>query len=213
MAELPPEPTGDLVHHRTYDVRAYREADDTLRIRGIVQDEKPAGMYIEDDPEPLSIHQMVVDLVIAYPSLEIIDAQVVMEITPHHGCTSIEPAYGQLVGISIARGFTRKVRELFGGPRGCTHVGALLQAMAPVAIQSMWSMVTVNEVPVELSAADVAEKRRQAMLFNTNTCHVWDEHGEIVARVNNGQEIEPPLWAVERLEKLGRTPEEWHSRA
>jgi len=37
--------------------------------------------------------------------------------------------------LSIARGFTHKVRGLFGGPRGCTHTTALSQAMAPEAIQ------------------------------------------------------------------------------
>lgn len=212
MAQLPPEPTGALVHHRSYDVRAYRDASDTLRIRGVIHDQKPAGIYIEDDPDPLSIHQMVVDLIVAFPSLEITGAEVVMEITPHRTCTSIEPAYSQLVGISIARGFSRKVRELFGGPRGCTHVGALLQAMAPVAVQSMWSMQAVDETPVSLDPDELVERRRQAMLFNTNTCHVWDEHGETVARVKAGEEMEPPLWAIERLTALGRTPDEWRTQ-
>ena len=197
------------MHHRTYDVRAYREASDRLRIRGIVHDQKPAGIYIVDDPDPLSVHQMVVDLVVDFPSLEIVDAEVVMEITPHRGCTSIEPEYRKLVGISIARGFTRKVRDLFGGPRGCTHVGALLQAMAPVAVQSMWSMRAVDETPVELTTEEMAERRRQAMLFNTNTCHVWAEDGETIAKVNAGEPMEPPLWAIERLEELGRDPSEW----
>jgi hypothetical protein len=123
-----------LLHQRTYLVRSYRESDTQLRIRGSVQDLKPAGLYIADDPDPLDIHHMVVDLVVAFPAMEIVDAKVVMERHPHPECVRIEDHYTKLAGLSITRGFTHKVRELFGGPRGCTHTTALLQAMAPVAI-------------------------------------------------------------------------------
>ncbi len=129
-----------LLHQRTYLVRSYREGDDRMRIRGAVQDIKPPGLYVPDDPDALEVHHMVVDLIVEFPSLTIVDANVVMETHPHRECVRIEDHYRNLIGLSIARGFTHKVRELFGGPRGCTHTTALLQAMAPVAIQSMWSL-------------------------------------------------------------------------
>ena len=58
-------------------------------------------------------------------------ADVVFEAHPHTTCPAIIEHYQGLVGLSIARGFTHQVRELFGGPRGCTHTTALLLAMAP----------------------------------------------------------------------------------
>lgn len=205
---FPPDPEGEpLLHQREYVVRSYRQAADRLRIRGMVHDRKPAGMYINDDPEPMSIHQMVVDLIIDFPSLEIVDVDVVMKVTPHTGCTDIEETYRKLVGLSIARGYTHKVRELFGGPRGCTHVGALLQAMAPVAIQSFWSMRSF-ETPVNL-AATLREERIQHMSRNFNSCHVWDTEGEFVKNILAGGEIEPPLWAARRLAELGRPATDW----
>lgn len=175
----------------------------------MVHDRKPAGMYIENDPEPLSIHQMVVDLTIAFPSLEIVDAGVVLEVTPHSGCTSITDTYERLIGLSIARGYTHKVRELFGGPRGCTHVGALLQAMAPVAIQSFWSMKSF-ETPVDLSSQP-RDERIENMKRNFNSCHVWDTEGDFVKNILNGGEIEPPQWAERRLAELGRPASDWAS--
>lgn len=209
---FPPDPGEEpLLHQREYTVRAYRMASDRMRIRGMVHDRKPAGTYIVGDTEPMSVHQMVVDLIVAFPSLEIVDAQVVMEVTPHAGCTSIEEVYQQLVGVSIARGFTHLVRELFGGPRGCTHVGALLQAMAPVAIQSLWSMRTQGEQPVNLRAVSTAE-RIEMMKVNFNTCHVWDTEGEHVKRLEAGEMLDPPRWAVKRLEELGRSLEDWYER-
>ena len=143
---LPAAPLGDdgepleVLHDREYRVRAFRKRDDLLLIRGAVRDQKPPGLYVDIDPNPLTIHHMQIDLEIAFPTLEIVGATVGIEVHPHTSCTNIEPHYDKLVGLSIARGFTHKVRELFGGPRGCTHTTALLQAMAPVAIQCMWSM-------------------------------------------------------------------------
>ena len=116
-----------------------------LLLRGAVRDQKPAGLYIAGDPDPLTFHHMQVELEVSFPSLEITAAAVLFEAHPHETCGSIAPHYGSLVGLSIARGFTHEVRQRFGGPRGCTHTTALLLAMAPVAIQSIWSMQVVED--------------------------------------------------------------------
>ena len=207
-----------LLHDRTYRVRAYFEDEGHMRIRGMVRDRKPAGLYMPGDDKALMVHHMVVDLVVAYPTLVIEAANVVIETHPHEGCPRIEQHYGNLVGLSIARGFTHKVRELFGGPRGCTHTTALLQAMAPVAIQSTWSMrATVAPAgegpgmsqPLAPPRRMTPEQRKEALRFNLNTCHVWAEDGEMMAAIERGETIPPPLWAEERLQALGREAEEW----
>jgi hypothetical protein len=205
------------LHQRTYLVRSYRQNDDRLRLRGAVQDLKPAGVYIADDPDPLGVHHMVVDLIVQVPDMTIVDANVVMETHPHAQCVRIEDHYRKLIGLSIARGFTHKVRELFGGPRGCTHTTALLQAMAPVAIQSIWSLqmsvADRNDTDVAVAAPRVVtpEQRQALMRFNIGSCHVWDEDGEMVASAMAGEMFDPPLWAVERLRALGRDPSEWQT--
>jgi len=207
--QLPPEPDGQLIHDRNYSVTSYRMSDDRFVLRGVVHDQKPPGIYLEDDPEPLSVHHMVVDLTLSFPAMEVLAADVHMNITPHTGCSKIEPDYQQLVGLSIARGFSRQVKDIFGGPSGCTHIGALLQAMAPVAIQSSWSMRALSSAGMKLEALPNVEARKQALLFNINTCHIWDEHGPQVAGVLSGEAMEVPVWARERLVKLGRGEDEW----
>jgi hypothetical protein len=200
-----------LLHDRTYRVRAYREGPDRMRLRGMVRDRKPAGLYVPDDDRPLVVHHMVVDLVVAFPDLRIVEASAVLETHPHEECPRIEQHYGSLVGLSIARGFTHKVRELFGGPRGCTHTTALLQAMAPVAVQATWSMRSVSggDEPVPTPRRLSPEERRAALRFNIDTCHVWAADGDFLAAVDRGEDIPPPLWAERRLRQLGRDPEEW----
>lgn len=202
-----------LLHDRSYRVRAYFEADDRMRLRGMVRDLKPAGLYVPEDTEPLMVHHMVVDLVIIYPDMEIVSAEVLLETHPHDECPRIEDHYSKLVGLSIARGFTHKVRELFAGPRGCTHTTALLLAMAPVAVQATWSMRAVAssdlDEPVAAPRRLTPEERREGMRFNIDTCHVWASDGEFVAAIDRGEEIPPPLWAEERMRELGREPRDW----
>ena len=217
---LPPDPQGDdgepleVLHDREYRVRAYRVRDDLVLIRGAVRDQKPPGLYFDDDPDPLTIHHMQIDLEVRYPTMEIVGAEVSMATFPHHGCPRIEPHYDRLVGLSIARGFTHRVRELFGGPRGCTHTTALLQAMAPVAIQCIWSMRAsdASRDSPGGGAEMTAEQRRAAWQMNVNSCHIWAADGEQVAHLEAGGAMEPPVWAGERLVSLGRKPEDWHAR-
>ena len=211
---ISPHPDGvdaadELVHERAYIVRAYRHGTQ-LVLRGAVRDQKPAGLYVADDPDPLTIHHMVVDLTVAIPSLEITGAKVVMEVHPHPSCTRIEDHYEKLVGLSIARGFTHKVRELFGGPRGCTHTTALLQAMAPVAIQSMWSFNMTGEGD-DAGHIDIDKARQRALMTNVNSCHVWAEDGDHVAGLKNGEPMDVPLWISKRYAELGRDPTTWRS--
>ena len=208
------EPDLELLHTRDYQVRAYRKTATTLLIRGAVRDVKPPGTFLEGDAEPLEIHHMVVDINVELPDLVITSAHVVFETHPHAACPSIADHYAKLVGLSIARGFTHKVRELFGGPRGCTHTTALLQAMAPVAIQSIWSMRMsgADEQSVAIGRTMTTEERMKAMSFNVNTCHVWAEDGVQLTKIARGEEPDLPLWAQARLTKLGRSPDEWRSR-
>jgi hypothetical protein len=209
---LPPDPDGlDVLHDREYRVRAYRASDDCLLIRGAVRDQKPPGMYLEDDPDPLTIHHMQVELEVAFPTLEITRAAAILEIHPNEACPRIEDHYQELVGLSIARGFTNRVRELFGGPRGCTHTTALIQAMAPVAVQCFWSMRASTRrrgVDVPFQPPD-DEHREVAWRLNVGSCHVWAADGEHVENLRNGGEMEVPVWMKVRLRALGRDPEEW----
>jgi hypothetical protein len=192
-----------LIHTRQYQVQAFRMSDERFLLRGAIVDEKPAGLYIENDPDPIWMHHMIVELE---------KATAKFENHPHLGCTNITDHYKKLEGMSIARGFNAKVRELFGSSRGCTHIGALLAAMAPVAIQTGWSMRVSSVVDIDDSSKspeDFQEQRIKQFASTINTCHIWDEHGEMVSKVRRGEEIEMPLPVVRRLRDLGRDETDW----
>jgi hypothetical protein len=213
---LPPDPEGlAVLHEREYRVRTYRRQDHDgprLLMRGAVRDQKPAGLYFAEDPDPLTFHHMQVELEVRFPSLEISAATVLFEAHPHDICGSIAPHYGGLVGLSIARGFTHEVRQRFGGPRGCTHVTALLLAMAPVAIQSIWSMQVMDE-PAAMgrwrpSMDLTADERKQRFATTLNSCHVWDDSGEFAKQALAGGFVDVPIPMRRRLDKLGIAADE-----
>jgi hypothetical protein len=211
MSLLPPDEDLDLIHERRYETRVYQVADDELLVRGAVSDQKPAGLYVVGDPEPMEIHQMQLELRVSLPKLEIKAARVVFETHPHSTCPIIANDYEKLVGLSIARGFTREIRDLFGGPKGCTHTNALLQAMAPAVVQATWSVSIRNGRRNDESRAATSSKDREKRLAgNLNTCHVWAEDGEHVAAIRRGDRSDfPPIPVRERLRALGRDEGDW----
>ena len=192
-----------LIHQRSYDCEAFDEGDGRMRVRGRLVDNKPHGLCLADG-EPLVIHDMVIELIVTVPGFLIESVETVMNVHPYRACTDILVDYQQLVGLSVTRGYSRRVRELFGGPGGCSHVGALLQALGPVAVQASWSLVTLHDDPADrLSDDGDAEARARRAAMNANTCHVWAEGGEQFTAVELGRSATRPAWEADRLQKLG----------
>lgn len=180
----------ELLHDRTYRVRAYRRSADQIRLRGMVRDIKPVLMPDLTGNDPIEVHHMVVDLVVDYPDMIIREVGVEFETFPHGGCPVITPHYQKLVGLPMTRGYIQKVRELFGGPRGCTHTTALLLAMGPVATQSMNSMHMRDRTMEDWDNPD----RPFNFTGMVNTCHFWSEDGEAIAMVRRGEHPGRPKW-------------------
>jgi hypothetical protein len=209
---LAPDPDLPLLHTRGYDVRSFRISENALLLRGSVVDRKPPGWFIPEDLEPLDLHHIAVDLTLSFPEMVITAIDVQFEAFPQIYCDEIIPAYDALVGLSITRGFVKTVKEMFGGPRGCSHVGALLQAMAPVAIQSIWSMQVVNKQHDGRSATPMAATTAERIGPSRNTCHVWADEGPLIPRVLGGETVPVMLTVRRRLSELGVDQDEWYQR-
>jgi hypothetical protein len=209
---LPPEPDLEPLHERDYIVRAWKIDDRNMLLRGSVMDLKPGEAIAKrltaaggsDDGQPMRVHHMVVDMTVSFPELTITGMEVKFESHPQPGCPSIAEGYRDLIGLSIARGFSHKVRELFGGPRGCTHTTALLQAMSPVAVQSIFSMRRV-EAPRN---GEKPPPPAASQSFMRGTCHVWAEDGEMWQRIETGLWPPMPLTMQDRIRRAGLDPAE-----
>lgn len=199
----PPDDAGAILHNREYRVQSYHLGCDRILIQGAVRDQKPPGIYVPNDPEPLTIHHMIVTLEVGLPSMEILLASTEFRTFPNDTCPAIVEHYDELVGLSLRRGFTHEVRELFGGPRGCSHTTALIQAMAPVAMQSIRSHQAVEAMAagephplIDRAPDDAAATRLR------NTCHVWREGGDRIRDTKRGGEEAQTLVVLRRLDEL-----------
>lgn len=209
---FPPDPDELCIHVRDYEVRAFRLSPDRMLMRGAVRDRKPPGLYIPGDPDQLVLHHMIVDMEVTFPEMVIDKVSVVFRSHPEPECPNIAPAFDQLVGVSVSRGFNRRLRDLVGGPLGCTHVLALLTAMGPVVVQCIWSMraaAAADGSPMperhQMTDAEIEESVR----YNRNSCHVWADEGPAMVRVRNRVGAKPPIPIVRRLEELGLDEKTW----
>lgn len=210
-ALLPEDGELELIHQRRYETRVYRLDAERLLVRAAVSDTKPPGLYVPDDPDPLEIHQMQLELEVAREGLVIQRARVVFETHPHTTCPLVADAYRRLEGLSIARGFNAKLRELFGSARGCTHTNALLTAMAPAVVQAVWSLAVRDGTTMSGRKTRITPaEREQRIAGNLNTCHVWAEDGAHVEKLRRGDTSEfPPVPVKARLRALGRDESSW----
>ncbi len=204
---LPPPPSTavPILHNREYRVQSYRLSPDLLLIQGALRDQKPPGIFIPDDPESITVHHMVVELEVSYPELEIVGVRTDFDAFPHESCPVIIDHYEKLIGLSFARGFTHKVRELFGGPRGCSHTTALLQAMAPIAVQSRSGFEIIEAAQTGAPHPFFTDTPRDDEWRRlVNTCHLWREDGERVLGYEAGEPRGQMLQIRRRLAELGR---------
>ena len=207
--------TKKLLHTRAYEIEAFVEDESHFRLIGVMRDVRPDGLWGIVDTEPMTLHDMHIELVINGITFAITEVRTAMLTHPQEQCPLILPVFQELVGTSIARGFGNKVKTLFGGPRSCTHFVALLNAMAPVAMQARWSFFhAVSNDSMSIMTAD-PEKRSESMRAgheaNRDTCHVWASEGPMFAKIDAGESIGVPEWAKHRLAERGIPPEEWVS--
>lgn len=207
-----PDDLPDPIHLRNYQVTVHDLGEGRMLLRGRLEDFRPQGL-IDGDPDPLTIHEMQVDLVVEAASFKILRCTAKMLTHPHIECTAVEERYGELEGLSIARGFTHKVRELLGGPKGCSHTTMLIQAMAPVAIQAGFTvrMQAAERMAAEVEITPAVEKNVRAMMLEANrgTCHYFADDGPAFSAFEEGRDWAPPMWARKRMEDLGMDTEEF----
>jgi hypothetical protein len=72
--------------------------------------------------------------------LVIRELQVHTEAAPTPYCAESNAVYQMLVGLKIGPGFTKRVRTLVGGHKGCTHLTELMGPAATTAVQSFFAL-------------------------------------------------------------------------
>ena len=170
------------LHHRAIDLRAYAVGDD-LVVVGRLSDRRP---WAAGTGAVATVHDLELRVRVRSADLVITAAAATMGTYPHAECPSIEGAFEDLVGLSVARGFTREVQTRFGGPRGCTHLEHLARSVGPLVIQAVTSRraraVERGEAADLLGGATDGSSSPWAL----GSCHIWAEDGVAPAKLAAG---------------------------
>lgn len=133
-----PQPR-DPIHLRDIELRGYKRHDGLFELEGKLVDRKTvpfnaiAGRAREAH-EP--IHDIRVRLTIDI-QMRVVAAEASSDATPYDLCTTAGAALQGLVGVDMRTGWTRAVRDLAGGNRGCTHMQEVLRVLNALAFQMM----------------------------------------------------------------------------
>lgn len=164
-----------LLHKRAVQCWGYRRDDGLWEIEGRMVDTKTYSFPNEDRGgfiqagEPL--HDMWIRLTVDGEFL-IRDVEAGTDGSPFGLCPAITDRYRQLVGARIGPGWTLKLRELFVGINGCTHMTELLGPVATTFFQTVYGQRYDEE-----DAKPAAERAPPPVL---NTCHALASDSPVV---------------------------------
>lgn len=164
------------LHHRAINVRGYLREDGLFDIEGHLRDTKDADFRLQSGLRRAGqpVHEMWLRLTIN-KTLDIVDAEAATDAMPYEGyCDHIVPEYRALIGLSIRPGFTYRIKELFGGVRGCTHITDLIGIVATTAFQTLAGQVRLDG---------------DTQPFQLDRCHALRVDGDAVA-------VHYPRWYI-----------------
>jgi hypothetical protein len=178
-----PEPAPrEAVHTRSIVCRSFRRLDGLVDIdgrfidtRSFAYDNHFRGHCDAGD----ALHNMQLRLTLN-SARQIEAVQSAMPSTPYTICPQVNANFQRLVGLSMARGFRKAMRERIGGVEGCTHVVALLDAMAAAAVQTFASSNRAPRADGTLPAKTVQVFSLDALI---GSCHSYHPDSPVVAQM------------------------------
>ncbi|MBI9082178.1 MAG: DUF2889 domain-containing protein [Desulfobacterales bacterium] len=171
------------VHTRKIDMRTFETGPGAIVVEGTLIDDRLYATYPMSGERrpPGVVHHMTIRMHVVGPDLTIEAIEVAMPAVPREECRETQSSLDRLLGMRIAAGFTEKVKAQIGGAAGCTHLTALLLAMAPAAVQGFWAAISQK-------AMDPALYGDRAVTFLTDTCRVWRRDGPLMAEFKSNLE-------------------------
>jgi hypothetical protein len=162
----PAQPTRRHHHTRTIRIDAYERSDGLWDFEARLVDVKSedfrlaSGLRAANEP----VHDMLLTLTVDR-ALNIVAARAESLSVPYPGyCNTIGPAYGQLVGLNLMRGFRDAVKARLGGVAGCTHITELATLLPTAVIQAYAGVV--------LDTRDASAAEEQSVQpFQLDRCH------------------------------------------
>jgi hypothetical protein len=172
---LPASAPRQLQHSRHVTCHGYEREDGLFDIEGRMTDRKTYAIDNLDRGGEIKageyIHNMSIRLTLDLDFL-IHQVEAVIDDSPFKSCPTIGARFKQLEGVRIAPGWNTKIRKLFAGTQGCTHLTELLGPIATTAFQATG---TARRLRAEQDSETTSG--RNPLI---NSCHAMGEDTEVV---------------------------------
>ena len=174
---LSPPTSRRPLHQRLVQCHGYQRDDGWWEIEGRMIDTKTYTFPNEDRGGSIQAGEALHDMSIR---LTIDQAFVIREVeactdgSPFSLCPAIAARYRLLIGTRIGPGWSLKLRELFGGVNGCTHMTELLGPVATTFFQTVYGQHYDQE-----DAKPPAARETPPVL---NTCHALASDSPVVKK-------------------------------
>src|SRR5690242_2181624 len=171
MPLSPPTVPRERLHLRRVSYHGFQRADGLFDIEAFLTDTKDRDLTLLSGVRPAGepVHDMQVRVTIDRDfTIHAIEAHT--DRMPYPGdCDRIHPQYTKLVGANLVNGFRKRLHDLMGGVRGCTHITELLGYLPTAAVQTFAGLRKRED--------EGAHKP-----FQLDRCHALDTTGDTVRR-------------------------------
>jgi hypothetical protein len=149
----------------------FERPDGLFDIEGYLTDTKDEDLMLLSGVRPAGepVHDMQVRVTIDRDfNIRAIEAHT--DRMPYPGdCDRIHPGYEQLVGANLVQGFRKRLHDLLGGVRGCTHITELFGYLPTAAVQTF-------------SSLRKREDQGEGKPFQLDRCHALETTSDAVRR-------------------------------
>ena len=175
----------DKIHTRDISLATYPHKNGQVIVHGILKDKRHITIFdvTGQKRHPGVIHHMDVKLLIAPDPLRIIEAEASMPQVPMKECPETLDTIEGLKGLEIRSGFSGRLRELMGGPRGCTHLCHLVTVMGQEIVHGWLTQKRKDNPELPKNVESLTEAG-----FLVDSCRMW---------VKGGPKLEGLIKAIE----------------
>ena len=162
------------IHTRDIKLATYPHNNSRIIVHGTLKDRRYIRIFDVTGTvlEPGVIHHMDVKLMIRSEPLTIEDVQATMIHVPLTECRATLDTVKRLKGIEIKSGFSRQIRSIMGGKKGCTHLCQLIIVMGQEIVQGWLTRKREKTMPVPEDLDSLGEKN-----FLIDSCRMWTQNG------------------------------------
>lgn len=172
-----------LEHHRDIKFRTRRVTKDRVAVRAELIDWRTSiKLWRKWD----KIHQMRVTLTLD-PAMVIQTAKFETIVAPYFECRQHVVSAEKLIGLSLAKGFTKKAFEIYGGVAGCSHILTILSNLAAAVRQGFVFTYTFPEEEERLTEDTLVATVQRMGDFIADTCMVWKKDSAVQRDIRQGR--------------------------